>query len=259
MEMLRAGIAQQNPFKLFPGAFTSGEQIVPINGLIWMGNKSEMRARIREKLDQGWKCLKLKVGALDFDTECGILSEIRGEYSPTDLMIRLDANGAFTPDQALEKLKILSAFEIHSIEQPIRPGQWENMAGLCEQSPIPIALDEELIGVHSYSDKKNLLEQIKPTFVVLKPTLHGGFRACDHWIDLAQESGTGWWATSYLESDIGLNAIAQWVGSRAVPGVYQGLGTGSLYTNNLPSPLVSSARGLRLDLHKSWDLRALGI
>jgi len=259
IEMLQAGLEHRQPFSPFPGPFERGEHKIPINGLIWMGSEAEMKSGIRQKLEQGWNCLKLKIGALDFETECTILGDIRREYSGSDLILRLDANGAFSPESALEKLKVLSQFEIHSIEQPIRSRQWEAMAELCRNSPIPIALDEELIGVWDTAGKKALLEAIQPAFLVLKPTLHGGFKACDEWLQLATETGIGWWVTSYLESDIGLNAIAQWADSKVLQDFHQGLGTGSLYSNNIPSPLASSSLGLGVDVRKNWDLRPLGI
>jgi L-alanine-DL-glutamate epimerase-like enolase superfamily enzyme len=259
VEMLRAGAENSSLFKLFPGPFERGERTIPINGLIWMGSEAEMKHRIREKLNLGWNCLKLKIGSLDFTSECAIIREIRREYGNSDLILRLDANGAFSPDNALEKLSILSHFDIHSIEQPIPSGQWEAMAAICENSPIPVALDEELIGINERSRKIELLEIIRPAYLVLKPTLHGGFSACDEWLELAEKMETGWWVTSYLESDIGLNAIAQWADSKVAAGMHQGLGTGSLYTNNVPSPLISSSAGLGVDLRKTWDLRPLEI
>jgi o-succinylbenzoate synthase len=222
--------------KIFDNAFSRSEKGIYINGLIWMGNPEFMRMQIREKLNHGFKCLKLKIGALDFETECAILREIRQEAGPEDLMIRLDANGAFSPRQALDRLAKLARFDVHSLEQPIRQGQVEHMARLCAHSPIPIALDEELISVSNRAQKVQLLRDIQPAYLILKPTLVGGFESCREWIGLAGEAGIGWWITSALESNIGLNAISQFVAGFDNP-LPQGLGTGQLYHNNISSPL----------------------
>ena len=201
-----------------------------------MGTKQEMCARIAEKLDAGFRCVKLKIGGINFDDEAELLANIRREFPSGSIELRLDANGAFTPQNALDRLNRLSEFDIHSIEQPIKSGQWEEMARLCRLSPIPIALDEELIGFHSDDFKTRLLDTISPAYIILKPSLCGGFEESDRWIELAENRNIGWWATSALESNIGLNAIAQWV-ARYNPTMPQGLGTGALYTNNFPSPL----------------------
>jgi o-succinylbenzoate synthase len=219
--------------------FTSGINGIPINGLIWMGSKEEMKQQVEDKVGQGFGCLKLKVGALGFNHEIEVLRYIRKEFKRENIELRLDANGAFEPEIALEKLKILSEFEIHSIEQPIKQGQVEQMAQLCSQSPIRIALDEELIGVVDFHQRKLLLETIKPSFIILKPSLLGGLNDADEWINLANQLGIGWWATSALESNIGLNAIAQWISQKDVT-TLQGLGTGQLFTNNFQSPLTVS-------------------
>src|ERR1035437_498240 len=221
---------------LFQTSFTEGKTGIPINGLVWMGDKAFMEKQIREKIASGYKCIKLKVGANEFDTELGILSAIRKQFSATDLEIRLDANGAFNPKDALERLNKLSVFNVHSIEQPIRQHQFEEMADLCSNSPIPIVLDEELIGVKA-ADREPLLEKIKPAYIILKPSLIGGFKESQEWISLAEKHNIGWWITSALEANIGLNAIAQWTSTLGsiLP---QGLGTGQLYHNNIPSPLV---------------------
>jgi len=220
---------------LFNSLFTSGQNGIPINGLIWMGDKAFMQQQIAQKLDDGYKCLKLKVGALDFETELDIINQIRSEYQANELEIRLDANGGFSTNDALAKLHRLADFHIHSIEQPIRAAQWDAMAALCEQSPIPIVLDEELIGL-SEVDMQKVLSNIKPTYIILKPSLLGGFATCEKWIELAEKQGCQWWITSALESNIGLNAIAQWTYTLGSP-LPQGLGTGQLYHNNLASPL----------------------
>lgn len=222
--------------RLIESAFTTQSSPIQINGLIWMGTKQEMCARIAEKLDAGFRCVKLKIGGINFDDEAELLANIRREFPSGSIELRLDANGAFTPQNALERLNRLSEFDIHSIEQPIKSGQWEEMARLCRLSPIPIALDEELIGFHSDDFKTRLLDTISPSYIILKPSLCGGFEESDRWIELAENRNIGWWATSALESNIGLNAIAQWVACYN-PTMPQGLGTGALYTNNFPSPL----------------------
>jgi len=240
---------------LFPSAFTRGETGIPINGLVWMGDKDFMQKQIREKIAAGYHCIKLKVGALDFETELEIISGIRQQFSPEDIELRLDANGGFTPMDALKKLEKLAAFHIHSIEQPIRQKQLEAMATLCQQSPIPIVLDEELIGVTS-EDKECILEKIKPAYIILKPSLVGGFRQSEEWIQLAEKLNIGWWVTSALEANIGLNAIAQWTFTlnSQLP---QGLGTGHLYHNNIPSPLAIESANLFYKPKNNWDLSSI--
>jgi len=240
---------------LFPSAFTQGETGIPINGLVWMGDKDFMQKQIREKIAAGYHCIKLKVGALDFETELEIISGIRQQFSPEDIELRLDANGGFTSTDALEKLEKLAAFHIHSIEQPIKQKQFEAMAELCKQSPIPIVLDEELIGVKP-ADKEFILEKIKPAYIILKPSLVGGFRQSEEWIRLAEKHNIAWWITSALEANIGLNAIAQWTYTlnSHLP---QGLGTGQLYHNNIPSPLTIENARLFYKPGVDWDLNSL--
>lgn len=221
---------------LFESPFTRAEESIEINGLIWMGTFEEMYTRIREKLDQGYRCLKLKIGAIDFEKEIELLRFVRKNFSADLIELRVDANGAFSPLDAPEKLKRLSEFSIHSIEQPIRAGQWEEMARLCENSPIPIALDEELIGINRAGEKRKLLDTIRPQYIILKPTLHGAISGAQEWIKDAEERRIGWWATSALESNIGLSAIAQWTSSLH-PKMPQGLGTGALFTDNIEMPL----------------------
>ena len=228
---------------LFPSPFTEGQVPIPINGLIWMGDKHYMQQQIREKLSQGFHCIKMKIGAIDFETEYALLKGIRQQYTPSDIELRVDANGAFSPLEALEKLKRLSDLEIHSIEQPIRAGQYEQMARLCEASPLPIALDEELIGVACPERKKEILQWIRPAYIILKPSLIGGYRGSEEWIDLAEKQGIGWWVTSALEGNVGLSAIAQWTYTLKNP-LPQGLGTGGLYTNNFTSSLEVKNGGL---------------
>ena len=228
---------------LFPSPFTEGQVPIPINGLIWMGDKHYMQQQIREKLSQGFHCIKMKIGAIDFETEYALLKGIRQQYTPSDIELRVDANGAFSPLEALEKLKRLSDLEIHSIEQPIRAGQYEQMARLCEASPLPIALDEELIGVACPERKKEILQWIHPAYIILKPSLIGGYKGSQEWIDLAEKQGIGWWVTSALEGNVGLSAIAQWTYTLKNP-LPQGLGTGGLYTNNFTSSLEVKNGGL---------------
>lgn len=221
---------------LWDTPFSRGEQGIPINGLIWMGSYTHMLSQIEAKMQAGFRCIKLKIGAINFEEELSLLKMIRRHFSAKEIELRVDANGAFSPAEALEKLKRLSELDLHSIEQPIRAGQWDSMARLSQLSPLPIALDEELIGVHSISRKKELLETIHPQYIILKPSLHGGLRGSQEWIAAASQLGIGWWITSALESNIGLNAIAQWCATLHNP-LPQGLGTGALFTDNIPMPL----------------------
>ena len=241
---------------IFPSACTDGKIGIPINGLVWMGSREYMEHQIREKLRQGFDTIKLKVGALDFETELDILRNIRKQFSPGDITIRLDANGAFTTENVLEKLNRFSEFFIHSVEQPIRQGQIEAMSSLCRTSPIPVALDEELIGIFSCSQKEELLKTIRPQFIILKPSLIGGFASGHEWISMAEKYATGWWITSALEGNIGLNAIAQWTFTLNNP-MPQGLGTGQIYTNNIKSPLAISEGKLYYQPKVPWDLSML--
>ncbi|MEX1002059.1 MAG: o-succinylbenzoate synthase [Crocinitomicaceae bacterium] len=231
----------------FETTFTRGSRGIPINGLIWMGDKDFMLEQVREKLGQGFTCIKMKIGAIDFDEELRILDFIRSHHSKNEIELRVDANGAFHPDKALEKLKQLAKFDLHSIEQPIQQGQWNEMRQLCMNTPLPIALDEELIGITAINEKRNLLDKIQPQYIILKPSLVGGLRASDEWIELAEERKIGWWITSALESNVGLNVIAQYTATKNNP-MPQGLGTGSLFSNNLPSAL--SIKGDHLFYHK---------
>ena len=233
--------------------FTRGEKGIRINGLIWMGNKEEMAERISQKLSQGFNCLKLKIGGIDFASELDLITSIRNRFPQDILELRLDANGAFSPDNAMQKLEQLSRYGIHSIEQPIKQGNYRAMAEICNSSPIPIALDEELIGVVEQEAKEEMLNVIKPQYIILKPSLAGGFASSDEWISLAEERGIGWWATSALESNIGLNAIAQWVSAKPIT-MPQGLGTGQLYTNNIFSPLFIEGEKLYHSPKEKWNL-----
>jgi o-succinylbenzoate synthase len=238
---------------LFPSKFTIGQELIKTNGLIWMGDPDYMIEQINEKINGGFKCIKLKIGSLDFDDELRIIEQIRDVFGYQELEIRLDANGAFDPDDAIEKLDQLANYEIHSIEQPIRAGQWEEMAEICHTSPIPIALDEECIGAISKDEKEEILDHINPSFVVLKPSLVGGFQQSEEWIELADQRDIHWWITSALESNLGLNAIAQWTFTKQNP-IHQGLGTGQLFTNNFDSPLYMDAENLMYDPSKPWRL-----
>lgn len=235
---------------LFNNQFVKG-MVIPINGLIWMGGMDEMLQQIEIKIQEGFRCLKLKVGGLDFEKECDILQYIRRKYFKMDISLRLDANGAFKPDEAMYKLHKLSRYNIHSIEQPLKAGL-ADMAALCARSPIPIALDEELIGVSALAEKDELLSRIKPQFIILKPTLHGGLGGCNEWIGLAEEKGIGWWLTSALESNIGLNAIAQFALMFNNP-LPQGLGTGKIYEDNIPAPLQIKEGMLHYNASNPWD------
>ena len=236
---------------LFQTAFSEGKQGIPINGLIWMGKPGYMQQQIREKLDQGFRCIKIKIGAIDFETEMELLKGIRKEFSAAEITVRVDANCAFPVDDALEKLKRLAELGIHAVEQPIATRQWEQLAELCELSPLPIALDEELIGITNREQKTALLQKVKPAYLVLKPSLHGGIAGCDEWINLAEDVGAKWWITSYLESNIGLNAIAQWTATKLIS-MEQGLGTGKLFTNNFESPLTIEKDELWYSPDKFW-------
>jgi o-succinylbenzoate synthase len=236
---------------LFASDFTEGADSIPIHGLIWMDDRNSMQKQIWNKIATGFDCIKLKIGALHFDDEIDLIRNIRKRYTESEIIIRLDANGSFRTNDALEKIKRLSEYNIHSIEQPIRQGQQEEIAALCRTSPIPVALDEELIGIRELEQKKELIRTINPKFLVLKPSLLGGFKQCREWIDLAEEYQTGWWITSALESNVGLNAIAQWtysLGNREV----QGLGTGQLYSNNFISPLLMDGNMLLFKPEQGW-------
>ncbi len=254
VEMALLSFNSPTPFQLFDSAFSRGQQPISINGLVWMGNIAYMRQQVFDKIDAGFDCIKLKIGALDFADECQLLTEIRERYSAKEVTLRVDANGAFSADEALDKLMTLSTFDLHSIEQPIAAGQPDALAELCVKTPLPIALDEELIGVLHQDDQRRLLEKIKPQYIILKPSLLGGFAASAAWIRLAEERNIQWWVTSALESNIGLNAISQWTASLQTT-TPQGLGTGSLFTNNIDSPLVVAKGMLHHNNSLTWDYR----
>lgn len=219
---------------IFESSFTRKESNIPINGLIWMGNEQFMQDQIDEKLAQKFTCIKMKIGAIDFEQEFDILYKIRKNNE--NLILRVDANGAFGIGEAHAKMNRLSTLNIHSIEQPIKAGNWLEMANLCRNSNLPIALDEELIGIYKIEEKINLLEIIMPQYIILKPSLHGGFYGCKEWIELAEERKIPWWITSALESNVGLNAIAQFTATFENK-LHQGLGTGSLYVENTETNL----------------------
>ena len=256
VEMAFQSLTSETPYMLFPSDFTQGQKSIPINGLIWMGEEAFMKEQIEEKLAAGFRCVKLKIGAIDFEKELQLLRYIRANFSPDQVEIRVDANGAFDKNDALNKLIQLSEFKLHSIEQPISKNNTDRMSELCKISPFPIALDEELIGVFSVSAKEALLQKIKPQYIILKPSFVGGFRGTQEWISLAEKYQIGWWITSALESNIGLNAIAQWtfLQQNSMP---QGLGTGALYTNNFDCPLKVDQGQLWYDTNVNWDCNLL--
>ena len=232
-------MGMENLVNLFDSPFGRGEEGITINGLVWMGTYEEMLARLEEKLQAGFHCVKLKIGAIDFFKELDLIKRIRDVYTQEQVELRVDANGGFLPENAMSQLEALAKYDIHSIEQPIKQHQWPKMAQLCRETPLPIALDEELIGVNVRSMKEALLDTIRPQYIILKPSLHGGIYGCNEWIQLASQRGIGSWITSALESNIGLNAIAHYAAKVYGPNVEmpQGLGTGQLFTDNIPIPL----------------------
>ncbi|WP_166381909.1 o-succinylbenzoate synthase [Polaribacter sp. 11A2H] len=252
LEQAFLSLKSDDQFNLFPSEFIKGNESIAINGLIWMGEKAFMKKQIKEKLETGFSCIKMKIGAIDFEAEIALLKSIRKEFSSKEIELRVDANGAFNPKNALEKLKRLSELEIHSIEQPIKQGQVQEMAALCAKTPLPIALDEELIGIFSSEEKKQLLQTIQPQFIILKPSLIGGFAGSLEWIKCAEAINADWWITSALESNIGLNAIAQFTHTLK-SNLPQGLGTGGLFTNNFTSPLVVKNGTLQYNPAQKWN------
>lgn len=253
LEQVLLSLKRENKFELFPSEFTKGKDTIPINGLIWMGSKEFMQQQIKDKLAAGFTTIKLKIGAIDFDTELSLLKSIRKEFTKDEIELRVDANGAFNPNNALEKLKRLSEFDLHSIEQPIKQGQIEEMTKLCDTTPLPIALDEELIGVFDVTKKAALLLTIKPQYIILKPSLVGGFKGSNEWIEIAANHKIDWWITSALESNVGLNAITQFTYSLGVT-MPQGLGTGGLFTNNFDCPLDIKKGQIHYNTNKKWAL-----
>lgn len=241
---------------IISGDFFNGQYRIPINGLIWMGDEQFMKEQINDKLIKGFSTIKMKIGAIDFDTEFKLLEGIRREYDPSTICLRVDANGAFNEGNVREVLEKLASLGVHSIEQPIMPGQPELMKRLCQEEILPIALDEELIGKHRIDERIEMLDFIQPQFIILKPSLIGGIRASKNWIDLAEERNIGWWITSMLESNVGLNAISQLAASYK-PGLPQGLGTGQLYTNNIDSPLQIRKGELVYNAVLKWDYSSI--
>lgn len=258
VEMAFLSLASKTPFELFPSAFTQGKESMEINGLVWMGEQVFMKQQIEEKLAQGFRCIKLKIGAIDFQKELELLRFIRQNFDEKTIEIRVDANGAFGLNEALSKLIQLSDYKLHSIEQPIQKNNADNMSELCKRTPFPIALDEELIGVFGMENKEQLLAKIQPQFIILKPSLVGGFKGTLEWISIAEKLNIGWWITSALESNVGLNAIAQFTFTlnSLMP---QGLGTGGLYTNNFDCPLYIEKGRIHYNSNLNWDISALGI
>ena len=236
IEQAFLSLQSNNPFVLFPSRFTESSKAIPINGLVWMGSPEFMKQQIADKISNGFNCIKIKIGAIDFNEELNLIAGIRRDFSPEMIEIRVDANGGFNSIDALDKIYQLSEYKIHSIEQPIKKNQYDSMADLCKATSIPIALDEELIGVTNLQDKENLLLKIKPQYIILKPSLVGGFKGSQEWMNIAEKLGIGWWVTSALESNIGLNAIAQWTFTLE-NNMPQGLGTGGLFTNNFDTNL----------------------
>lgn len=252
LEMAFLSLKSENPFILFPSNFTENTKSISINGLVWMGDEAFMKAQIEDRIEQGFSCIKLKIGAIDFDKELDLLRFIRANFDEETIEIRVDANGAFNSNEALFKINQLSGFKLHSIEQPIKKNQTDTMAVLCKSTSIPIALDEELIGVFSVEAKQKLLQEIRPQYIVLKPSFVGGFRGTLEWISVAEKFNIAWWITSALESNVGLNAIAQFTFLQNNL-LAQGLGTGSLYTNNFDCPLTVSDGQLWYDTKKEWE------
>ncbi len=254
VEMAFLSLEAITPFELFPSEFTKGKEAITINGLVWMGDEAFMKQQIEEKLADGFTCIKLKIGAIDFQQELDLLSFIRKHFDKNTIEIRVDANGAFSLNKALIKLHQLSEFELHSIEQPIQKNHTDKMSELCKTTPIPIALDEELIGVFNHEDKAILLDAIQPQYIILKPSFVGGIKGSLEWIELAEKRNIGWWITSALESNVGLNAIAQftYILNNKMP---QGLGTGGLYTNNFDCPLEIKNGQLVYNNDLNWEFK----
>jgi len=253
LEQALKTVESEQAFLFYPSPFTQGREAITINGLIWMGSAERMLAQARDKINQGFACIKMKIGAIDFEAELQVLQAIRAEAGPDRISLRVDANGAYDPEQARRIIDRLEPLGIHSIEQPIRTGTWDEMAALCQWSPVPIALDEELIGTVHPEEKRQLIDHIRPPYIIIKPSLLGGFSASEEWIGLATDFECGYWVTSALESNVGLNAIAQWTWGLQTE-IPQGLGTGGLFTNNFTSPLEVEAGRLHYRVDKYFDL-----
>lgn len=253
VEQCLRDLAVSGSKEIFPSPFTLGKEGIPINGLVWMGDVATMKSRIREQVAQGFTTVKMKIGAIAIEEELALLADVRKEFGPGDIALRVDANGAFNARTAPALLERLAALGVESIEQPVAPGLYEVMEELCASTPLPIALDEDLIGLNTRDAKVDLLDQVRPQHIVIKPSLVGGWEAATEWISLARERGIGWWITSALESSIGLNAIAQWTATLNVDRA-QGLGTGGVYVDNIPSPLCVEGGRLRYRPEVGWDL-----
>ncbi len=251
VEMALLDLQNGGKRNIFYSDFYSGQRNIPINGLIWMGDVEYMKSQVSQKLQEGFNCIKIKIGALDFENEINLIKEIRNIYCVHEIEIRVDANGAFSVNEAIDKMQQLYDLDIHSIEQPIKANQWNEMALICKKSPLPVALDEELIGIYSREMKFELLSHINPAYIILKPSLIGGFKACEEWIEIANKLNVGWWATSALEGNIGLNAIAQWT-SIQDSNMPQGLGTGKVFSNNISSPLIVEKGHLCYKQNLKW-------
>ncbi len=252
LEQAFRDVYTSDPISHFDTFFSRGEEGQRINGLIWMGDEDFMKQQVEQRLEEGFSCLKMKIGAIDWEKELHILKSIRKRFGAKELELRVDANGGFTPESAPAVLKELKGLDVHSIEQPIAKGQWEAMAELCRNTPVPIALDEELIGLHEREQRQEMLDAINPQYIILKPSFIGGWTGSRDWITRAENKNIGWWVTSALESNIGLNAIAEWTSTlgNEMP---QGLGTGSLYTNNIEGPLMVY-KGHLVKVPRAWDL-----
>lgn len=254
VEMAFRSLVSSDPFLLHMSDFTEGKEAIEINGLVWMGDQDFMKSQVQERLESGFSCIKMKIGAIAVEKELAILASIRKHFDKDKITLRVDANGGFAFAKAKDILKQLATLDIHSIEQPIATGQWEEMKTLCAETPTPIALDEELIGITDVTKKRELLQTIRPQYIILKPSFVGGYKGSEEWIKLADELGVGWWITSALESNIGLNAIAQWTYTLKPKGP-QGLGTGSLFTNNIASPLEVINGTINYNPKMSWDFK----
>lgn len=254
VEMAFMSLESSDPYILFPSPFTKGKSSIDINGLVWMGDETFMKSQVEERLASGFSCIKMKIGAIEVEKELAILTSIRKHFGKDKITLRVDANGGFAFAKAKEILQQLAQLDIHSIEQPIATGNWQEMKELCQETPTPIALDEELIGITDVTKKVELLQTIQPQYIILKPSFIGGYKGSEEWIEIANNLGIGWWITSALESNVGLNAIAQWTYELGAKGP-QGLGTGSLFTNNIPSPLEVKKGMLHYMPEVSWDFK----
>jgi O-succinylbenzoate synthase len=251
LETAFISLRKESPYELFANPFSQGKGGIPINGLIWMNTADHMQKQVEQKIKEGFKCIKIKIGAIEWEKELTLIDKLRDRFEPWEMEIRVDANGAFDRKNVFDVLEDLTELEIHSIEQPTFDR--DLLQEICAESAVPIALDESLIGLHSIEEKQALINDIMPDYLILKPSLLGGFRACEDWISLAEKNGIGWWVTSALESNVGLNAIAQWIGNYPLR-VHQGLGTGGLFTNNIHSPLQVKDAKLWYGKNDAWEI-----